>query len=56
MEKLYPEVRRELNPDVYKVSATKKYVDDKVTTYSGYDATKTQVLKNVNGTLTWVDE
>lgn len=25
-------------------------------TYVGYDATKTQVLKNVNGTLTWVDE
>lgn len=36
--------------------ATKKYVDDKPTTYSGYDATKTQVLKNINGTLTWVDE
>lgn len=34
----------------------KKYVDDKPTTYTGYDATKTQVLKNVNGTLTWVDE
>lgn len=36
--------------------ATKKYVDDKPTTYTGYDATKTQVLKNINGTLTWVDE
>ena len=36
--------------------ATKKYVDNKLTTYSGYDVTKTQVLKNVNGTLTWVDE
>ena len=36
--------------------ATKKYVDDKPTTYTGYDASKTQVLKNVNGTLTWVDE
>lgn len=36
--------------------STKKYVDDKPTTYTGYDATKTQVLKNVNGTLTWVDE
>jgi hypothetical protein len=22
----------------------------------GYDATKTQVLKNVNGVLTWVEE
>lgn len=27
-----------------------------VTSLTGYDATKTQVLKNVNGTLTWVDE
>ena len=36
--------------------STKKYVDDKPTTYTGYDATKTQVLKNINGTLTWVDE
>ena len=26
------------------------------TTYTGYDANKTQVLKNINGTLTWVDE
>jgi hypothetical protein len=26
------------------------------TSISGYDATKTQVLKNVQGTLTWVDE
>lgn len=24
--------------------------------YSGYDETKTQTLKNVNGTLTWVDD
>ena len=36
--------------------ATKKYVDDKYKAYTGYDATKTQVLKNINGTLTWVDE
>lgn len=36
--------------------ATKKYVDDKLTTLTGYDATKTQTLKNVNGTLTWVDD
>ena len=26
------------------------------TSITGYDATKTQVLKNVNGTFTWVDE
>lgn len=36
--------------------ATKKYVDDLPKSYTGYDTTKTQVLKNVNGTLTWVDE
>lgn len=36
--------------------ATKKYADDLPTTYTGYDATKTQVLKNINGTLTWVNE
>lgn len=37
--------------------STKIYTDkthyEKMT---GYDATKTQVLKNINGTLTWVDE
>lgn len=26
------------------------------TEYTGYDATKTQTLKNVEGTLTWVDD
>ncbi len=36
--------------------STKKYVDDLPKSYAGYDATKTQVLKNANGTLTWVDE
>ena len=36
--------------------AHKQYVDNKPKTYTGYDATKTQVLKNINGTLTWVDE
>ena len=34
----------------------KSYVDSVPTTYTGYDATKTQVLKNINGTFTWVDE
>ena len=34
----------------------KKYVDNKLTTYAGYDSTKTQVLKNINGVFTWVDE
>lgn len=27
-----------------------------VTTLTGYDATKTQTLKNVSGVLTWVDD
>lgn len=36
--------------------ANKSYVDNKPTTYTGYDSAKTQVLKNINGTLTWVDE
>lgn len=31
-------------------------VDTQFTGITGYDATKTQVLKNVQGTLTWVDE
>lgn len=26
------------------------------TEYSGYDSAKTQTLKNVEGTLTWVDD
>lgn len=26
------------------------------TEYTGYDATKTQTLKNIEGTLTWVDD
>ena len=26
------------------------------TEFTGYDATKTQTLKNVAGTLTWVDD
>ena len=44
-------------------AATKGYVDSKIasnqiafTEITGYDATKTQVLKNINGTLTWVSE
>lgn len=55
------EVLTKDNTDVYTPTgnynpATKKYVDDSPTTYTGYDATKTQVLKNINGTLTWVNE
>lgn len=33
--------------------ATKKYVDEKLASIQGYDATKTQTLKNINGVLTW---
>lgn len=29
---------------------------DVLTAITGYDASKTQILKNVEGTLTWVDE
>ena len=40
-------------------TATTEMLDKKqnlLTTISGYDATKTQTLKNVSGTLTWVDD
>ena len=36
------------------VLAARNYINP--TAVSGYDATKTQVLKNIQGTLTWVDE
>lgn len=36
--------------------ATEEFVTNYLTTLSTYDATKTQVLKNVSGTLTWVTE
>lgn len=37
--------------------ATKKYVDKTHYMYfPGYSSSKTQVLKNINGTLTWVSE
>lgn len=40
-------------------AANKKYVDDTIDSayqrISGYDSTKTQVLKNVNGTLQWIN-
>ena len=31
-------------------------IGDLLATISGYDSTKTQILKNVNGTFTWIDE
>ena len=45
-----------VNPTDNNHFTRKGYVDALPTTYSGYDATKTQVLKNINGTLTWQDE
>ena len=44
------------NSGVTKVMATQEFVQNYLTTVSGYDSAKTQVLKNVNGTMTWVDE
>lgn len=39
------------------IEALEEAVEDlDPTDYTGYDATKTQVLKNVEGTLTWVTE
>lgn len=45
-----------INPTSIDQFTRKGYVDSLPTTYAGYDATKTQVLKNINGTLTWVNE
>ena len=48
---------KEFTPTGNYEPATKLYVDQ--THYrmmSGYSSSKTQVLKNINGTLTWVDE
>ena len=40
-----------------KVDELSEAVDDlDPTDYAGYDATKTQTLKNIEGTLTWVDD
>lgn len=41
------------NPTNINHAATKNYVDNKLTSIQGYDATKTQTLKNINGVLTW---
>ena len=34
----------------------KRQIDDLPKSYAGYDATKTQTLKNINGVLTWVSD
>lgn len=49
----YEGVRNLLTDDIKEEVAIKQ-VD--VTTLTGYDATATQVLKNINGVLTWVTE
>lgn len=41
------------NPTNVNHAATKGYVDNKLTSIQGYDTTKTQTLKNINGVLTW---
>ena len=40
----------------YAINADLSSKQDILTSATGYDATKTQVLKNVNGTITWVTE
>lgn len=43
--------------EIYRANAIPQWEHwTNITNYIGYDATKTQVLKNVEGTLTWVDE
>lgn len=37
-------------------AAPVSYVDEKLTKLSGYSSTATQVLKNINGVLQWVNE
>ena len=49
----YEGARNLLTDDIEEEVATKQA---DVTTLTGYDASKTQTLKNVNGTLTWVDD
>lgn len=49
----YEGVRNLLTDDLEEQISTKQ-VD--VTTLTGYDATQTQTLKNVNGTLTWLTD
>ena len=62
-ESLTTKVIKKSNSGVslYDMQGLSRYVKDNqieslIKKISGYDATKTQVLKNVNGTLTWVDE
>ncbi len=51
---------REFDMLLYKLQELFTSIDENkqnvLTSVTGYDATKTQVLKNVNGTLQWIDE
>ena len=52
--------KRGINVDVAPTeaqhAARKDYVDNIFTRIQGYDATRTQTLKNINGTITWVND
>ena len=58
----YPYMSSDKQPTTNRQLTPKKYVDDKFsavpvfdpTSLSGYDSSATQILKNINGTLTWV--
>lgn len=52
----YKPIKSQYTPTDDTDVTNKKYVDGLPKSYAGYDATKTQVLKNINGTLTWVTE
>lgn len=50
-------IEKELDTIAEAVDTLSEAVEDlDPTLYTGYDTTKTQVLKNVEGTLTWVTE
>lgn len=52
-DKMFPSSRQVKN---YVDNTVSTLVSSTLTSLTGYDATATQVLKNVNGVLTWVTE
>lgn len=52
----YESIKSQYTPTNNNDVTNKKYVDMLPKSYVGYDSTKTQVLKNINGVLTWVTE
>ena len=48
--------REDLSSGTYTLDYSQYNFQTSITSITGYDASKTQILKNVNGTLTWVDE